>query len=65
MVSKANRKIKQQQLAQQQPHYGLRKLAVGGVASVLLGVSFYYGLGGANTTTALAASDNANGNDNS
>lgn len=65
MVSRANRQVQKQQLAQKKPHFGLRKLAVGGVASVLLGVSFYYGTGGVNATTALADSNSANENDSS
>lgn len=43
MVSKNNRHLQDQKLAQKRPHYGLRKLAVGGVASVLLGVTVYFG----------------------
>lgn len=51
MVSKKNQYLRRQHLCQQLPHYGLRKLAVGGVASVLLGVTFFIG---ANTVTVHA-----------
>ncbi|MDC2829062.1 YSIRK-type signal peptide-containing protein, partial [Limosilactobacillus mucosae] len=42
MVSKNNIEVKKRRLAKQVPHYGLRRLSVG-VASVLLGTSFYLG----------------------
>ena len=54
MVSKNNIEIKKRRLAKQVPHYGLRRLSVG-VASVLLGTSFYLGgiVAHADTTTGV------------
>ena len=52
MVSKNNSQNRIQQEAKRVPHYGLRKLSVG-VASVLLGTSFYFGT----ATTVHAATD--------
>ncbi|WP_242362357.1 mucin-binding protein [Limosilactobacillus antri] len=43
MVSKKNQAYRQQHMAEQTPHYGLRKLSVG-LASVLLSTSLYLGL---------------------
>lgn len=43
MVSKNNQNLREQKLAKRVPHYGLRKLATGGVASVLLGIGLYFG----------------------
>ena len=45
MVSKNNVQVKDRQTTQQVPHYGIRKLSVG-VASVLLGTTFYMGING-------------------
>lgn len=44
MVSKNNFQQHQQAVADRVPHYGIRKLSVG-VASVLLGTTFYFGTG--------------------
>lgn len=54
-VSTKNWKYKLQQDATQVPHYGLRKLSVG-VASVLLGLTFYAG------TTGVAQADTTSDN---
>ena len=43
MVSKNNVQVKDRHTTQQVPHYGIRKLSVG-VASVLLGTTFYMGI---------------------
>ena len=45
MVSKNNFQQHQQAVADRVPHYGIRKLSVG-VASVLLGTTFYMGING-------------------
>lgn len=45
MVSKNNFQQHQQAVADRVPHYGIRKLSVG-VASVLLGTTFYMGMSG-------------------
>ena len=45
MVSKNNVQVKDRYTTQQVPHYGIRKLSVG-VASVLLGTTFYMGING-------------------
>ena len=45
MVSKNNVQVKDRRTTQQVPHYGIRKLSVG-VASVLLGTTFYMGING-------------------
>ena len=44
MVSKNNLSVRRQREAHQVPHYGLRKLGFG-VCSVLLGTTFYMGMG--------------------
>ena len=45
MVSKNNVQVKDRYATKQVPHYGIRKLSVG-VASVLLGTTFYMGMNG-------------------
>lgn len=45
MVSKNNVQVKSRYATKQVPHYGIRKLSVG-VASVLLGTTFYMGMNG-------------------
>ena len=45
MVSKNNVQVKDRYVTKQVPHYGIRKLSVG-VASVLLGTTFYMGMNG-------------------
>ena len=45
MVSRNNVQVKDRYATQQVPHYGIRKLSVG-VASVLLGTTFYMGING-------------------
>ena len=45
MVSKNNVQVKDHYATKQVPHYGIRKLSVG-VASVLLGTTFYMGMNG-------------------
>lgn len=45
MVSKNNVQVKDRYATKQVPHYGIRKLSVG-VASVLLGTTFYMGVNG-------------------
>lgn len=45
MVSKNNVQVKDRYTTKQVPHYGIRKLSVG-VASVLLGTTFYMGMNG-------------------
>ena len=57
MVSKNNVQVKDRHTTQQVPHYGIRKLSVG-VASVLLGTTFYMGINGN-----VAHADTVNGQD--
>ena len=76
MVSKNNVQVKDRHTTQQVPHYGIRKLSVG-VASVLLGTTFYMGINGnvahADTVNSQdhempdsqVANNNSNGNSDS
>ena len=57
MVSKHNRSYRQQRLAKQHPHYGLRKLSVG-VASVLLGTTLYFASNEVVAKAAVAPAEN-------
>lgn len=58
MVSKNNVQVKDRYATKQVPHYGIRKLSVG-VASVLLGTTFYMGMNGN-----VVHADTVNGQDN-
>ena len=76
MVSKNNVQVKDRYATQQVPHYGIRKLSVG-VASVLLGTTFYMGINGNvahadtvngqehETPDSQVANSNSNSNSNS
>lgn len=57
MVSKNNIQVKDRYATKQVPHYGIRKLSVG-VASVLLGTTFYMGMNGN-----VVHADTVNGHD--
>lgn len=62
MVSKNNKYQKELLNSQRVPHFGLRKLGIG-VASVLLGTTFYFGGNMANVhADATPAATNNNGN---
>lgn len=59
MVSKNNQHYRQQQLAKQCQHYGLRKFSFG-LASVLLGTTLYFGSNEAVAKAAVTPTDNNN-----